>query len=164
MSADDRDAITQAMDAAQRVTGATISAWLRALAQRAETDPAFAAQLAAALAESGLDARPTSAVTRGKQSRASKGHRAPAPTAPATPAPETPAPPDPFSVYRAQGEAGLRATLEALDLVALRAIVRTHRLDPARISARWTARDRVINLIVEQVRARANHGRAFERI
>lgn len=156
MSADDRDAITQAMDAAQRVSGATISAWLRALAQRAETDPAFAAQLAAALAESGLDARPTSAVTRGKQSRASKGHRAPAP--------ETPAPPDPFSVYRAQGEAGLRATLEALDLVALRAIVRTHRLDPARISARWTARDRVINLIVEQVRARANHGRAFERI
>lgn len=159
MSADDRDAITQAMDAAQRVTGATVSAWLRALAARAETDPAFAAQLAAALAESGLDARPTRATSRGKSSRAGKGHRAPAPATL-----EPPAPPDPFSVYRAQAEAGLRATLEALDLVTLRAIVRTHRLDPARISARWTARDRVINLIVEQVRARANHGRAFERI
>ncbi|MDE3231316.1 MAG: hypothetical protein KGO05_15670, partial [Chloroflexota bacterium] len=144
----------QAIEAAQRVTGATVSAWLRALAQRAEADPAFAAQLATALAESGLAGQPL---------RASKGRRASTASA-AAPAPETPAPPDPFSVYRAQGEAGLRATLETLDLATLRIIVRTHRLDPARISARWTARDRVIRLIVEQVRARANHGRAFERI
>lgn len=152
MSADDRDAASQAIEAAQRVTSATVSAWLRALAQRAEADPTFAAQLAAALAESGLAGQPP---------RAGKGRRA-STTSAATP--EAPAPPDPFTVYRAQGEAGLRATLETLDLATLRVIVRTHRLDPARISARWTARDRVIRLIVEQVRARANHGRAFERI
>jgi len=65
---------------------------------------------------------------------------------------------------RDQGEEGLRATLAALDLMALRQIVRTHRLDPARISARWTTRERVIALIIDQVRARLNHGRSFERV
>jgi len=72
--------------------------------------------------------------------------------------------PDPFAVMRAQGEMGLRATLDALDLPTLRQIVRAHRLDPARISARWANRDRVIALIVDQTRARLNHGRAFERV
>ncbi|HEY8322936.1 MAG TPA: hypothetical protein VIG77_00485 [Ktedonobacterales bacterium] len=50
------------------------------------------------------------------------------------------------------------------DLPTLRAIVRERRLDPARISARWTARERVISLIVDQVKARANHGQAFRRV
>jgi hypothetical protein len=59
---------------------------------------------------------------------------------------------------------GLRAALSALQLPALRVIVRERRLDPARISARWTARERVISLIVDQVKARANHGHAFERV
>ena len=67
-------------------------------------------------------------------------------------------------MLRKDGEDGLRAQLAQLDVAALRQIVRAHRLDPARISARWTATDRVIALIVEQVRARANHGRAFERL
>jgi hypothetical protein len=67
-------------------------------------------------------------------------------------------------VLRVSGEVGLRATLDALELVTLRQIVRAHRLDPARISARWTVRERVIALIVDQVKARANHGKAFARI
>ncbi|MGH2504479.1 MAG: hypothetical protein ACRDID_18385, partial [Ktedonobacterales bacterium] len=87
----------------------------------------------------------------------------------ATPATPAPAPataptPDPFAVYRAQGVEGLRAMLDALDLPTLRAIVRERRLDPARISARWTARERVISLIIDQVKARANHGQAFRRV
>lgn len=163
MSADDRDATAQAIEAAQRITGATVSAWLRALAARAESDPAFAGQLAAALAESKLEGPTPRTAQGGRGARA--GRRATSAVTTAAPVTPTEAPPpDPFSVYRAQGEAGLRTTLEALELSALRIIVRTHRLDPARISARWTARDRVIKLIVEQVRARANHGRAFERI
>ena len=140
-------------------------AFLRALARRADADPAFAAQMLAALDESGLksasdEAQRASTPTRTKGSRTRASTRA-TPGAPATN--ETPAP-DPFTIYRAQGEERLRATLDELDLATLRAIVRAHRFDPARISARWTARERVIALIVDQVKARANHGRAFERI
>lgn len=127
---------------------------LRELAERAERDPAFGVQIAEAVRASGLldgSRQPSSA--RKKPAQSAK--RAPVVVA---------ALPDPFQVLRQHGEEGLRAELAHLDLVSLRQIVRAHRLDPARISARWTATDRVIALIVEQVRARANHGRAFERI
>ena len=108
-------------------------------------------------------ATPTATQPKGKLSRHPRaGANAPAGSAPAEATPQ-PAP-DPFAVMRAQGEAGLRATLDALDLDALRQIVRAHRLDPARISARWANRERVIALIVDQTRARLNHGRAFERV
>src|SRR5258708_11467899 len=42
---------------------------------------------------------------------------------------------DPFVVLREGGESGLRAALAGLDLAALRQLVRTHRLDPHRVSA-----------------------------
>jgi hypothetical protein len=125
---------------------------LRELADRAERDPAFGQQIAEAMRASGLlDAKAKPPATRKKASAKRQS---------ATSAEL----PDPFQVLRQHGEDGLRAQLAQLDLAALRQIVRAHRLDPARISARWTAADRVIALIVEQVRARANHGRAFERI
>ena len=107
-------------------------------------------------------AAPLPASATPKRQRARSGGSAPIP-APTPTEPAQPAP-DPFAVMRAQGEAGLRATLDAHDLPTLRQIVRAHRLDPARISARWANRDRVITLIVEQTRARLNHGRAFERV
>lgn len=154
---------------------AALAAFLRALAARAEADSAFAAQLDAALRESGLLARPPAA------------HEAPASSPSPVSSPSSPsrkragarpraAPrdawqqierselPDPFALLRDRGEAGLRASLDALDLPALRALVRVHRLDPARISARWAARDRVVSLIVAQVRARADLGKAFSRV
>ncbi|HEX8981301.1 MAG TPA: hypothetical protein VF792_00905 [Ktedonobacterales bacterium] len=140
--------------------GASVAAFLRELAQQAESDSAFATHLRTALTKSGLleagadTSRPlASAKPRARTARTEARTPASAETTP-----------DPFGIYRGQGEDALRATLDALDLATLRAIVRTHRLDPARISARWSARDRVINLIIEQVRARYNHGRAFERI
>ena len=121
---------------------------LRELAERAERDPTFGAQIAEAVRASGL----------------LDGSRQPLPIKkkPAHSVKHTPgaAPdiPDPFQVLRQHGEDELRAQLALLDIASLRQIVRAHRLD------RWTATDRVIALIVEQVRARANHGRAFERI
>lgn len=126
---------------------------LRELADRAERDPAFGMQIAEAVRASGLlDAAPQPSA-RKKSIHSAK--RAPAPAANL---------PDPFQVLRQHGEEVLRAHLAQLDLTSLRQIVRAHRLDPARISARWTTTDRVVTLIVEQVRARANHGRAFEHI
>lgn len=146
-------------DAAQPPADTSAAAFLRALAQRAEADPAFATQLRAALDESGLTSEQGVA-----QSTPAKGARARGVARAGAAAPAGEAPPDPFTIYRTQGEERLRATLDGLDLAVLRAIVRAHRLDPARISARWTARERVAALIVDQVKARANHGRAFERI
>ncbi len=58
----------------------------------------------------------------------------------------------------------MRTVLEAQNVTTLRALIRSHRLDPARISARWTAPDRLIALIVQQVRASANIGKAFARV
>ena len=125
---------------------------LRELADRAERDPAFGQQIADAVRASGLLGTKEEPPATRKKSSAKRQ-------------PSTPGEiPDPFQVLRQRGEDGLRAQLAQLDLASLRKIVRAHRLDPARISARWTAADRVIALIVEQVRARANHGRAFERI
>ncbi len=159
MSHDSRDDATPQERAA-------VSAWLQSLAARAENDPTFAAQMLAALRESGLMVA-LSGEAPASEPRSATGRRAPTRGARArgagVPASETP-PPDPFSVYRAQGEAGLRAMLDGLELASLRAIVRERRLDPARISARWTTRERVITLIVDQVKARANHGHAFEHV
>ncbi len=131
---------------------------LRELAERAERDPAFGIQLAEAVRSSGLldtssPQPPASASPRKKPANEAK-----------RPAAMTSGLPDPFQVLRKDGEDGLRAQLAQLDIAMLRQIVRAHRLDPARISARWTATERVITLIVDQVRARANHGRAFERL
>lgn len=136
---------------------------LRELTERAERDPAFAVQLADAVRASGLldsaEAAPVQAV-RKKVGKPSKSARSTKIASAAHPSEL----PDPFHILRQRGEDVLRAALAELDIASLRQIVRTHRLDPARISARWTSTDRVIALIVEQVRARANHGRAFERI
>ena len=116
---------------------------LRAVASQIEADPTLATRLMAGFATK-------------------VEHETPAPSRPAR---EVVAPPlDPFAVLRQSGEQGLREAVVALDLASLKAIVRAYRLDPARISARWTAPERIIELIVEQAMARLNHGRAFERV
>ena len=145
-----------------------LAAFLRELAERAERDPALATRLREALGASGLlDANdhPRHAATTGKErTPASLATRRVTRRASRGAGTDAASPPDPFVLLRERGEAGLRTTLEGLDLAALRTIVRSHRLDPARISARWTVRERVIELIVTQVCGRANLGKAFARV
>lgn len=129
---------------------------LRELAERAENDPDFGIQIAEALRASGLLGVAQQPPAPRKTTRSPK--RATSTTT------QVSTPPDPFPILRQRGEEALRAQLAQLDIATLRQIVRAHRLDPARISARWTSTDRVITLIVDQVRARVNHGRTFERI
>lgn len=148
-----------------------LGAFLRDLAARAEHDPALAASLRDALRASGLldaaghprrgAARSKPPSSTGRQRRTNRDSAATTASAAAISSAGTGEAPDPFVLLRERGEAGLRTALDALDLAALRAIVRGHRLDPARISARWTARERVIDLIVKQVRGHANRGKAF---
>jgi hypothetical protein len=56
---------------------------------------------------------------------------------------------------------GLRTRLQELDLHELRSIVRTHRLDPTRLSDKWKTQERLIDLIVDRVEARAKQGETF---
>ena len=123
----------------------TLVETLRVVASQIEADPTLATRLMAGPAMKTESSETAQAAPR--------------------PAREVVAPPlDPFAVLRKSGEQGLREALASLDLASLKAIVRAYRLDPARISARWTASERIIELIVEQAMARLNHGRAFERV
>lgn len=139
-----------------------LGTFLRNLAARVETDLAFAAQVRAALHESGLIAASEAPSSRAPTKRPSVRRVVPKSAAAAEQGKD--APPDPFVLLREHGEAGLRDALESCDLATLRAVIRAQRLDPARISSRWTTRERVIGLIVDQTRARANHGKAFSRV
>lgn len=158
--------------AAQTPKQESVAAFLRELARRAEDDPAFAARLDDALRASGLlpaqaeRSRVTKAI-RGERGQSTERapdqgriRRTPARAASAS----APPPLDPYAALRVSGPDGLRAALQPLDLAALRAIVRSCRFDPARISARWTARERLVEFIVAQTQARADHGKAFSRV
>jgi hypothetical protein len=140
---------------------ASVAAFLRGLAARVEADTAFGRHVAAALCESGLlaenAAEPSPQLGDGRERRpAGAPSDADGTTAAALP--------DPFAVWKAGGEDGLRAALDELNLADLRRIVRTHRLDPARISARWAVRERLVELVISQVRARMDYGKAFSHV
>jgi hypothetical protein len=68
---------------------------------------------------------------------------------------------DPFEVYRSKGDEGLKSWLESLDIAALKAVVRQHRLDPSRLSDKWKTKDRFVALILERVPARLKQGDVF---
>lgn len=139
---------------------ARVAAFLRALSARAERDPQLAASLVACFEESGL----LSQVGAGRAATEKRVTRQPRGRVSGGVGDARTESLDPFTLWRSQGEGALRRALEGLELQELRAVVRAHRLDPARVSSRWTAHERVITLIVEQVKARLNHGRAFERV
>ncbi|MGE5827575.1 MAG: hypothetical protein ACM30G_04325, partial [Micromonosporaceae bacterium] len=68
---------------------------------------------------------------------------------------------DPLSVYVDGGEASLRERLATLDAEQLGDIVAYHGMDPARVTRRWTDRDRLTGWIVARSHDRATKGNAF---
>ena len=132
-----------------------VGSFLRSLASRVESDAALALQIQSALQESGLLERHET--TGGRKAKKAPVKNPAASTSLATP-------PDPFKILRERGEKELRETLEKVELDDLHTIVRIYRLDPARISSRWTRCERVVELIVTQVVAQASFGRAFSRV
>jgi hypothetical protein len=132
-----------------------VGSFLRGLALRAEADASFAVHVQSALEESGLLGSLQSHRPAGRKSGGRLGSKKESkPTAPL----------DPFQIVREQSIVALRETLQKLDVEELHAIVRKYRLDPARISSRWTRNERVIDLIVDQVTAYAKHGQAFSHL
>ncbi|MFZ2526863.1 MAG: hypothetical protein WAX14_04290, partial [Rhodococcus sp. (in: high G+C Gram-positive bacteria)] len=88
----------------------------------------------------------------------------PAPAAKKTPArrgKRSAGPFDPFAVYRADGEDGLRARLAPLDLEQLKDIVAEHNMDYDRLAMRWRTASKLHDRIVERVRAASTKGDAF---
>ncbi|WIG62087.1 MAG: hypothetical protein OJF49_004836 [Ktedonobacterales bacterium] len=159
---------TQARDSSLAASHtSSVANMLRELATRVESNPTLAERVLVALRAEGLLTTEEHVTGRRGKRRASA---APLPIATrranesVSTDPQSTLPPDPFAVLRARGEEGLRTALQPLELPVLRSIVRTYRLDPARISARWTARDRVISLIVTQALAQINQGKAFARV
>jgi hypothetical protein len=150
---------SQAPDGAASVSPdiAAVAAFLRVLADQVERDAPFGKRVRALAEDSGLFA-PSRPVTSG--GRAAKAP----PDKPRTESADVVATLDLFSVLRVDGEARLRARLGEMDVPALHRLIRGYRLDPARISARWSDRDRLISLILDQVRARSDHGKAFARV
>ena len=141
-----------------------MAVFLRGLAARAEADPALAAAVYAALEESELLAGAHSVAEGPAGGRSRVAARPPRGKTPSPPPGEAALALDPFVVYREHGEGALRTALEGLDVAALHALIRARRLDPARISTRWTAPERLVALIVQQVQARASIGRAFAQV
>jgi hypothetical protein len=149
----------------ESVEARAVGNFLRNLAARAETNSDLAREIQTALTESGL----LTSSDRLRQEQAVKARQDKRDQAKEPGRPEggnvTPTTsPDPFRILRDQGEKGLQDALESLELAELRALVRRHRLDPARISARWTQRGRVIQLIVTQVKAYSSYGTAFSHV
>lgn len=147
---------------AERVT--TIAAMLRLAAASIEGNPALARALIEG-PEAGAQIQPAPETAVRSAGRRSRTLVQPSEGTSSTGTPlEAGRAMDPFTILREQGKSGLRARMLLLDLEALRTLVRSHRLDPGRIASRWTDRERLVELIVEQVQARAGLGRAFERV
>lgn len=133
------DALLALADKASPELAAALARLVAAVADEAARTPRFANALQRALASAEGPAN-----TSGRK----RGRRAPGVL-------------DPYEVYTADGEAGLRNALGRLDLEQLRDIVAEHGMDNDRLAMKWKDANRVIDRIVERVVARAAKGSAF---
>ena len=69
--------------------------------------------------------------------------------------------PDVFAALQEKGEAEFGFWARTLDLVTLKAVIRSNGFDPAKASQRWTDPDKFVALVVEQTVARLKRGSAF---
>ncbi|WP_233281886.1 hypothetical protein [Prescottella equi] len=121
--------------------GESLSRLVQVVAAEAARTPRFAKALAEALG-SGPASSPAPARTAVKttKSRRSKGLL------------------DPFAVFAVSGQAGLRARLGTLTVDQLKDIVAEHGMNHDGAAMRWKSAPRLIDRIVERVRARSVKG------
>lgn len=133
------DALLALADKATPELGAALARLVTVVAEEAARTPRFANALARALA--GVDATGSTPARKG-------GRRKPGVI-------------DPYDVYATDGESGLRGALARLDLEQLRDIVAEHGMDNDRLAMKWKDASRVVDRIVDRVKARAAKGSAF---
>lgn len=133
------DSLLALVDKATPELAATLARLVTVVADEAVRSPRFANALSRALA--GADVTASTPARKG-------GRRAPGAI-------------DPYEVYATDGESGLRDALARLDLEQLRDIVAEHGMDNDRLAMKWKDANRVIDRIVDRVKARAAKGSAF---
>lgn len=147
--------------AAANVELASVLAGVTAVvAEEALQNPQFSARLTEVLlAQRGTvtDAAPPAIAPEPGAAPSSRG----APKAKARRGRRNPGPWDPFGVYAASGETGLREQLGRLELEQLRDIIAEHGMNSDGLAMRWTKSDRVVSRIVERVVLKAAKGGAF---
>lgn len=125
---------------------------VQVVADEAARTPRFAKAVAGAIAAAAEPASPQSAPmpakSAAKKPAARRGKRSPGPF-------------DPFAVYQADGEEGLRARLAPLELEQLKDIVAEHNMDYDRLAMRWRTASKLHDRIVERVKAAWTKGDAF---
>lgn len=117
------------------------------IAEEAARTPRFRTALAAALSDPRPAAQTAPAAPARPRAAARSTRRAPALF-------------DPVEVYRADGEAGLRAKLVTLDDKQLKDIIAEQGMDPARQTVRWRTA-KLTGRIMDMVIARTEKGSAF---
>lgn len=130
------------------------------VAEEALRNPQFSAQLTEVLLGhrgTTMDPVPPAIAPEPGASTSSRG----APKFKARRGRRNPGPWDPFVVYAASGETGLREQLGRLELEQLRDIIAEHGMNSDGLAIRWTKSDRVVGRIVERVILKAAKGDAF---
>jgi hypothetical protein len=69
---------------------------------------------------------------------------------------------DPFALY-SEGDSQLQAKLRELNVEQLKDIVAEYGMDSSQLSRKWKSGDRLVDLIVRIVEARAHKGDAFRK-
>ena len=69
--------------------------------------------------------------------------------------------PDVFAALQEKGEVEFGFWVRTLDILTLKAVIRTNGFDPAKASQRWTNPDKFVSLVIEQTVSRLKRGSAF---
>ena len=70
---------------------------------------------------------------------------------------------DPFRILSEEGPDALKARLSRLTQRELKVLIQDNRLDPSRLSAKWTDREKLVELAFDRLMSRSKHGSVFLR-
>lgn len=71
---------------------------------------------------------------------------------------------DLYALYASGAEAQLRETVQGFDVPQLKRIVQRNGLDPSKLAEKWRNKERLVDLIVHVVMARARLGEVFRKV
>lgn len=123
---------------------------LRILADEVEGNKRLATRLAAPWQAYLADSMPATAAASDKPARKKKA------------ASKEPPALDPFMAFLEGGSVGLIKALEHVEVQECKTIISHYALDPSRSYVRWRKKERLVEFIVQRVKAIANKGEVFK--